>query len=323
MRIAFTSCFSAVLYPEQPVWREIAAARPDAVVLMGDSIYLDNSGGLTPEGLPLDKFGLARLSAYDFARHGHGLYQRQLAQPDFRALLATGVPVHAMWDDHDFLWDGACGANAMANPAQQGHVQASNALFAAWQDALLGKPFPAQPPTFGPATKPPGYRHVDLGGGVHLHLTDGRSWRRQRWGGNELLGQQQLKDVAKAMKDAGPGATHLLASSTTVTRGESWRSWAKPEYDHLLQLARDYNIVVLSGDIHEADIQDHPLGGGRHLYEAIASGAALKKGVILGGKRRNWGLLSITPAQVDVRVHSMGAPGPSRVIDRATWSAIA
>lgn len=320
MRIAFTSCFSAVLFPQQPVWREIAAAQPDAVVLLGDSIYLDNSGGFTPEGEPLDKFGLPKLSAYDFARHGHRLYQRQLAQPDFQALLATGVPVHAMWDDHDFLWDGSCGANAMDNPAQHGHVHASRALFSAWQGALSGAPFPGQPPTFGPATPAPGYRHVDLGEGVHLHLTDGRSWRRQGWGGNELLGRQQLDAIEQAMLAAGHGATHLLASSTTVNRGESWKSWSRPEHERLLALARTHNIVVLSGDVHEAGVHDHDAGGARRLHEVIASGAALKKAVVAGGRRRNWGLLRIDPAHLTAQVYSMGVAGTPRVIDRQHWT---
>jgi hypothetical protein len=46
------------------------------------------------------------------------------------------------------------------------------------------------PPAFDQATRPPGYRHVDLGMNVHLHLTDGRTWRA----GDEsaLLGTERL-----------------------------------------------------------------------------------------------------------------------------------
>lgn len=104
MRIAVTSCFSAALFKKQPVWKGIAAARPDVLLLLGDSIYLDCSGGQAPDGSPLDADGVQSLSAHDFARHAHGLYRKQLQHADFKALIATpGLKTYAIRDDHDFL----------------------------------------------------------------------------------------------------------------------------------------------------------------------------------------------------------------------------
>ena len=100
-KLAFTSCASATAYPHsQPVWAQIAAESPDALVLLGDSIYID-----VPGQVPLGD--------HEFAVHVHQLYQRQLAIPEFRALVArVGLRSFAIWDDHDFLWNDVLGKEA-------------------------------------------------------------------------------------------------------------------------------------------------------------------------------------------------------------------
>ena len=323
MRIAFTSCFSAALFPRQPVWREIAAARPDRLVLLGDSIYLDCSGGLAEDGqTPLNTTGVKTLSATAFARHAHGLYRQQWQQADFQALLATGLSVHAIWDDHDFLWNDACGGDLMGGPLES-LVYPSRAMFAAWCDALAGSAgFPAAPPAWSNATPPPGYRHADLGDGVHLHLTDDRSWRRS--GGQALLGAAQLDAMEAAMQAAGPGATHLLASGSVVEQrgGESWLK-CEDEYQRLLALAQRHNILVLSGDIHDNNLAAYkPDDGTRFLFEATASGAALRTAVALGSLQRNWGLLDIDAGNVHISIFKSNPANPQYrgTIDRLHWT---
>ena len=44
MRIAFTSCFSTRGTGHQAVWDHIAEKTPDALVLLGDSVYADVPG---------------------------------------------------------------------------------------------------------------------------------------------------------------------------------------------------------------------------------------------------------------------------------------
>ena len=41
MRIAFTSCSSIRLVPDQRVWADILGQQPEHVVLLGDNIYND------------------------------------------------------------------------------------------------------------------------------------------------------------------------------------------------------------------------------------------------------------------------------------------
>ena len=105
MRIAFTSCLSTRALAHQPVWDQIAACQPDALVLLGDSVYID---------VP----GQAPLGDDAFCRHLHGLYRAQLQVPGFAALTQRlrqpdKLGVHAIWDDHDFLWNDAGSREAL------------------------------------------------------------------------------------------------------------------------------------------------------------------------------------------------------------------
>lgn len=99
MKVAFTSCFNAELFKNQPVWNEIAAKGPDVMVLLGDSMYLDF-------GDAVNMSGVQQLSQTAFAQRAHTKFKRQLDQPDFKALISTpNLKTYAIWDDHDFLWN--------------------------------------------------------------------------------------------------------------------------------------------------------------------------------------------------------------------------
>jgi phosphodiesterase/alkaline phosphatase D-like protein len=310
--LAFTSCFSAEWYPEQPVWREIAAAEPDHLVLLGDSIYIDVSRAYNTPDIPT-------LSASVFAQHVLDLYRLQLAQPDFRALLARpGLQVHAIWDDHDFLFNDAGGAQAMRDSKLAPLVLASRALFAAFVAALRGEPFPSALPGWDAQTPPPGYRALDLGDGLRLHLTDGRSARDR---GSALLGTDQMAALARDVRDSDPATVHLIASGSTFVhaRGESWAD-APIERDALLALAAERRLLMLSGDIHENRWSSHAAGT-TWLHEATASGAALRHGVNQGFRRRNWGLLRVDDDALRIRLRSLGDLTHAMNLDRASWQA--
>jgi glyoxylase-like metal-dependent hydrolase (beta-lactamase superfamily II) len=40
MKIAFTSCMSFTVFAQQPVWDQIAAQRPDRLLLLGDTLHV-------------------------------------------------------------------------------------------------------------------------------------------------------------------------------------------------------------------------------------------------------------------------------------------
>ena len=105
MRIAFTSCMTPFHFPAQPVWDEIAAADPDVLVLLGDSAYYDADGS--------SMSAVKAMSAFAFATHAHGRLAKQVAISNFQALIARPkLATYAIWDDHDFMFNGACGSRA-------------------------------------------------------------------------------------------------------------------------------------------------------------------------------------------------------------------
>ena len=317
MRIAFTSCFSAQLFKQQAVWDEIAAAQPDVLVLLGDSMYLDVGG-------PYGSLGVQQLTENEFAEHAHSRYTGTLAQKQFKALVQQpGLTTYAIWDDHDFLWDNACGADVMKSPALRPLVYPSRALFAAYRQALASRlapgSFPSTPPSWNAKTPAPGYSCVPLGATLFLHLTDGRSFRKAS-GNRAILGADQLDAMQAAMALAPKGATHLVASGSVfdARNGESWLTCAA-EYERMQNLAQKYNILILSGDIHDNNLASYALKAGRNLFEATASGAAVRTAVVVGALQRNYGLLDIDDAQVGISLFKSGAKQYSGSINRATW----
>lgn len=318
MRIAFTSCFSADICGQQPVWGEIAQAAPDVLVLLGDAVYLDCSLGQNAESVK-------RMAPQAFAQHVHACYAHQLAQPDFRQLLADlpALKVHAIWDDHDFLWDNAHGGD-LPVVLWASHLDVTRFYFDAFQRVLRDHAPDAFPSAtaWSPGTRAPGYRKVPLtpAGDVLLHLTDGRSWRSREQ--RRMLGELQMDALAAGIENA-PDAVHLVASGSTFEslHGESWLK-APAEHARLCALARKHRVLVLSGDVHKVLAPNYPLdAGGRfdRLYEATASGAGVRTLVSLGSPLRNFGLLDIDDAFVRVKLSQNGNRIPCNPISRADW----
>ena len=77
--LAFGSCASDQGFPEQPIWGRILARAPQALVLLGDTPYIDNA-------------------AVGKRRQRH---QAFFAFAPVRAALAA-IPTWTTWDDHDF-----------------------------------------------------------------------------------------------------------------------------------------------------------------------------------------------------------------------------
>lgn len=250
----------------------------------------------------------------------HLCYTKQLAQAEFGRLLATTtMPIHAIWDDHDFLWNGAAGADLPAK-LWGDHMAASRFYFAAFQHVLTtrkAKEFPTST-QWNKTTPAPGLRTVKLTGDVLLHLTDGRSFRSNRH--DKFLGGAQIQQLEHAI-EAAPAAVHLVASGSTFNdqRGENWRYQAPDEYKKLCGLARSHKLLMLSGDVHQARWRAHDVGEGKYLYEATGSGAGVRALVTQGDPVRNFGLLDIDSSSVRVELSEMGLRTYHGPISRADW----
>ncbi len=315
-KIAFTSCLSATIYPQQGIWKRIANEAPGHLLLMGDSIYID---------VPYSGVHPRDMSEYEFLQHLYKRYALQLAQLDF-ADLVKAAQVHAIWDDHDFLWNESYEEQAIKRKIYRGHVRASRAMFNAFNRTLGARLKPGSfplddqaPELWKPDEPEPGYRYHDLGDQVALHLTDGRSFRHKR----TLLGGAQRLAIETKIAALPAQTTHLLVSGSVVEahKGDHWTSFE--DYAWLQALARRHNILVLSGDIHENRFHAIDVGAGRFLFDATSSGAAVKSLVSLGSKRENFGTLSIDAASIRVQFFAAGTAGTPApvVIDRHSWLA--
>ncbi|MCA8978161.1 MAG: alkaline phosphatase family protein [Planctomycetes bacterium] len=98
--IAFGSCANDVTYPEQPIWGQILARAPQALVLLGDTPYID------------DGSTAGRRRRYcDF-----------LDFPPVRATLAA-IPTWFTWDDHDYARNDQFGAAPGSDTARAAFVE--------------------------------------------------------------------------------------------------------------------------------------------------------------------------------------------------------
>eukprot|EP00934_Nitzschia_sp_Nitz4_P008731 Nitzschia sp. Nitz4//scaffold7_size249615//199035//200567//NITZ4_001202-RA/size249615-processed-gene-0.156-mRNA-1//1//CDS//3329558517//8721//frame0 len=104
-RLVFGSC-SSQHYPEQPLWKVIQDRNATAFIWGGDAIYADDRFIYNQPFFPLRK----RLTATpDYLRQ---LYDEQLQQPGYRALLDTNISVFGTIDDHDYGVDNGDGTFA-------------------------------------------------------------------------------------------------------------------------------------------------------------------------------------------------------------------
>lgn len=314
MRIAFASCMYRRVFDDQPVWDWIAQQSPDRLVLLGDSLYLDLKTPLHPRDMSDD----------EFAQHLFALYGELITQPQFGTLV-NNMPagsVNAIWDDHDFLWNDALGADV--HPVHTEKVRLSTAFLEAFRSALGQQLVPGSfPPVYNdarfwdlaqPALTTPS---IQLSPDVWLHLSDGRTHRTRTWLLSEskrtLLGAAQRNQFGAAIQNE-PQAIHLWASGSTVAGYQRYTA----DLQWLKTLAAGQRMLVLSGDIHRNEL-DAFFTGGWPLHEATSSGAAVRDAVIVGAALKNYGVLDIDANTVSIRLFKNNQLEQERVLARQSW----
>ncbi len=319
MKLAFTSCMLQQRFESQPVWSRIQAQDPDHLLLLGNAIHLDIDGAPRT------------MSTGEFAAHAHALYRDQLAVPEFDALLRhmAGKPgrrVFAIWNDHDFLWHDAAGADIVQAAEHADKLEPSRVLFQRFQQALVEPgSFPARLDDITPPAEPqtgPLQESLPLREDVWLHLTDGRSQRSGTWlvpqDRRALLGPAQLDALATAIATTPPGSLHLVASASA---GCDWQHHAR-EWTALGDLAERHRLLMLSGGPRRNAFASHIEAGGWPLHEASSSGAAVRDAVLYGAELENFGLAEIGPDEIRVRFFDRDGETTPRHISRADWTLI-
>jgi alkaline phosphatase D len=273
MKLAVASCSKLQQVHPQPVWLEIQQEQPDALLLLGDNIYLDHDQHSDP----------ARLAS-ELRR----LYDAQLAEPNFAALLANlkarAAPVIAIYDDHDFLGNNRYGGDhdpVLALAARNEFIK-----------------------TFAPPMTGADVYHVRQIAPVDIVVLDERFYRRSPSASQSdrdaILGAAQWVWFEGVV--ASSTARYLVvASSTTAHKigDESWEQYPAA-FDRLRRLVGGKRgAMLVSGDVHQNIVYDDS-----GIVEIVTSAVA-RRGLVFGALRKNYGILTFAQEDVHVELRSL------------------
>ena len=262
-KIAFGSC--ADQNKPCPIWDTIADAKPELMLLLGDTIYADIENGrlkaATPEKIVKSYEELAKL-------------------PGWQKLRAK-TPVMGIWDDHDYGHNDAGG--------EWEHKVAAQKAFHDFYGTAADSPRRMQK----------GVYHADIfgpvGKRVQVILLDGRYFRSLlkraerplpgtrivpyipvQDANATMLGDEQWKWLEEQLKK--PAEVRLVCSGIQFVNDdqpfEKWGNLPK-ERQKLLELIKSTNahgVVFLSGDRHLGEISLESKAVGYPLFDITASG---------------------------------------------------
>jgi len=309
-RIAFTSCVRFKPGQAQTGWRDILAADPDYLFLLGDQIYMDF--GLWPfsaeyAGRP-KSYSPAR-----FARVMRDKYERQWSEPNFAALLAhmrAKNGFYGVWDDHDFAWNNAYGNDASL-PADAAMAEKRDIARGLFHEFMACAP---QPPEVYGCIDVPLTRVIFLDNRYHATPLDAPE--------PALMGPVQMDFLRRHLQHEHP-YTLICAGLSLSHSSENWSRYTAEfaEFRQLLQGSQGLQrVLYLGGDVHKNAFGAPAASGVPPCYEVISSGLCVN---YLGlpfefDRRRNWTLLTLQAQQV--LVEQFDKSGVSRYsIAAANW----
>ncbi len=260
-RIAFGAC--AEQNKPQPIWTPILAQRPDLFIFLGDNIYADTRD---PDVMAAK-------------------YRQLGAQPGFQRLRGE-TPILATWDDHDY------GENDAG--ADYPLKRISKEIFLDFFD------------------EPPGTERRRREGGIYMAKLFGPLGRRvqiilldTRYDRSPLLRVDWLSALARRARSIGPYLPDLAASARMLSEPQwlwletqlrmpadvrilcsstpmfmdltAWESWAnmpgeRARLQRLIAATGAAGLVVISGDIHRAELSRSPTQAPYFLWELTSSG---------------------------------------------------
>ena len=320
LRIAFGSC--AKQSKPQPIWAAVRAAQPDLFLFLGDNLYADAQDA-------------------DTLRQRYAEFRRVEALQSFR----RDVPHLAIWDDHDFGDDDVGGDYPLKALSQQLFCDEWNepadsprrtrpGIYEAYrierggrtvQVLMLDLRFNRTPLVADPALKQ-GYTAMvtkaKLGGGPmkgwYLPNLDPAA---------TLLGEPQWAWLAERLAE--PADVRLLVSSVQLAaEGTGWEGWGNFPLERqrlvdLIRAQRAEGVVVISGDMHYADLSRWDTPGCYPLWDLTSSGLTEVWDIPTPNQRRvsdvyagtNFGLVDLdfsTPAPT-LRLSIRDARGDTRL----------
>lgn len=269
LRIAFGSC--AKQSKPQPIWGAVRAARPDLFLFLGDNLYADTRDA-------------------DTLRQRYAEFRRVEALQAFR----RDTPHLAIWDDHDFGDDDVGGDYPLKSLSQQlfcdewGEPATSPrrtrpGIYEAWrierggrtvQLLMLDLRFNRTPLVADPALKQgyaAMYAKAKLNGGAM------KGWYLPNLDPTAaLLGEAQWAWLAERLAE--PADVRILCSSVQLAaEGTGWEGWGNfpLERRRLMDLIREKRaegVVIVSGDMHYADLSRLDMPDAYPLWDLTSSG---------------------------------------------------
>ena len=244
-RFAFGSCNRYEL--GQSHWKTIAAHRPDIWIWMGDIVYADTN----------DMTVLRQQ------------FDRQKTSPEYRSF-ATATRVIGVWDDHDFGENNADG--------NVPHKEVRQEILLEFLDEPRDSERRSREGVFA------AYDFNARGTLIRVILLDLRYFRNVPQQSGNLLGAAQWAWLNSVLGES-PADLNLLVSSTQVlrenTRKETWAEWPaeRARLFDLIATSRARNVILLSGDLHAAELGRIKLPGlDAPLYEITSSGLTHNRG---------------------------------------------
>jgi alkaline phosphatase D len=251
--VAFASCMYPARVPVQPIWDQIGAYRPDALMLIGDNNYMPNR----PEAYETD------LETVSFVMPRYHRFLRDT--PGLRSLLAT-TPTYGIWDDHDYGPDN------------------SDRTFR-WRELtleLFKRYYPN--PSAGLPGVPGIFTKVQVAD-AEFFLLDDRYYRDPNDAPDRktMFGEAQLEWLRNSLASS-PATFKIIVngSSMLVDRHGSGEYWANfgSERDQFLEWLFDKEItgvLFVAGDWHVGTLSRlHRPEDSYPLYELLTSNSAVR-----------------------------------------------
>jgi len=269
-------------HTNERMWDTIGSRGPEALLLLGDNVYIDIPG-------PYGEF------------HKYTYYRRQ-SRPEFRRLTRS-VPVFAIWDDHDCATD-----DAWMGPYRDRPV---------WKMSQFeGFKMNWNNPGYNEKEWPGCWFRLSIAD-VDFFMLDGRFYRTDPLGPKPtMLGPVQKAWLLERVKES-RATFKVLASPVPwdfFSKSDSHDTWngfrdEREEIFGFLEENKIDGIVLISADRHRSDARRIDRPNGYPFYEFESSRLtnqhkhALKPGAIFGyNEKQSFGLLSFDTTKADPTV---------------------
>jgi len=230
---------------KERMWDTLATHHLDAFLLLGDNVYIDH-----PTRPPVQEY----------------CYYRRQSRPEFRRFVG-GVPVFAIWDDHDFTINDGEGGPEIEVPAWKRPVW--NVFKNQWNN-----------PYYGGGEDQPGCWFDFSIGDVDFFMLDCRYYREnpKEVKKPSMLGPYQKAWLKRKLLES-TGTFKVIASSVPWAIGtkpgsdDTWDGFPeeREELFAFLEENKVEGVVLISADRHRSDAWKIPRSNGYTLYDFMSS----------------------------------------------------